>query len=149
MEYRIEPIDTLYGLAFELNKKGLVDAFGVIALTGDRLHCCDQAAVCHKGDDIIGVVTIAPFGESCENRPTLVGAWVHPTERGNGIFSDLVVLATKHVMERNLLAEGNTIRIDLMTLNAKMAWQRFCRKNGDLQNLFTIYDYTGYFLATL
>jgi len=58
---------------------------------GARLSCCTEHVAVYDEDDVcVGIATIAPEGEQGSGMPTIVGVWVHPLYRKQGIGTSLV-----------------------------------------------------------
>lgn len=62
----------------------------LLLLHGDRIYCCDEAAVAFEDNQPVGIATFAPEGEECSGQPTIVGWYVLPKFRRSGY--GLVVL---------------------------------------------------------
>lgn len=73
-----------------------------ILFGGDRIACCDEAILVVINSVIIGAATIAPKGESCEDGPEIVGVFVRPEYRRQGIGKKLINLAIDRCLERGL-----------------------------------------------
>ncbi len=85
-------------------------------LAGDRLSCCDEAAVWEEEDGkIIGAATIAPKGEQMSGEPTIVGIYVVPGRRREGIGRKLLIAAIERCRERGLVP----VRVDILSTAAR------------------------------
>ncbi len=84
-------------------------------LAGDRLSCCDEAAVWEEKGKIVGAATIAPEGEQMSGEPTIVGVYVLPKFRRRGIGRKLMIAAIDRCRERGLVP----VRVDILSTAAR------------------------------
>jgi GNAT superfamily N-acetyltransferase len=83
----------------------------VILFGGERLSCCDEAVVATSQDGrIVGLATLAPEGET-GRWPEIVGLYVDPAWRRQGIGKRLLTRAVERMAERGLVP----VRIDLLS----------------------------------
>lgn len=80
-----------------------------ILFGGDRLSCCN--AFVHIEDK--GIATIAMQGEQGSGVPTIVGVYVAPNHRKQGVGRKLLSLALARIEELG----GEKARIDCLTSN--------------------------------
>lgn len=82
-------------------------------LGGDRLSCTDEAvAITDKQNNkIVGIATIAPDGEMNSGEPTIVGEFVLPEYRGQGIGKELFLKTLERCRERGF----ESVRVDIMS----------------------------------
>jgi len=82
-------------------------------LGGDRLSCTDEAVTIMDKEDkkIVGVATIAPEGEELSGHPTIVGEFILPEYRGQGLGKKLFIKTLERCKERGF----KSIRVDIMS----------------------------------
>lgn len=92
----------------------------VLLFGGDRLTCCDEAVITRDASGrIVGLVTLAPDGEMSEG-PALIGLYVLPEYRRQGIGTRLITRAVERMAERGLVP----VQMDLLsTAAAKLVEQ--------------------------
>jgi len=66
----------------------------------DRLSCCDEGVVAKFDNTIVGMASIAPLGEANSGTPTIVGVYVLPRYRGQGISLGLMRATVERCRER-------------------------------------------------
>lgn len=84
-------------------------------LAGDRLSCCDEAAVWEEDGKITGAATIAPEGEQLSGEPTIVALYVTASRRRKGIGRELMKAAIERCRERGF----ERMRVDVMSTAAR------------------------------
>jgi len=82
----------------------------VILLKGDRLRCCDEAAIVEIDSKVVAVATIAPLGEENNGQPTIC-VYVLPTKRGLGFGRKVFQAALVRCQERGFAK----VRVDVMS----------------------------------
>lgn len=85
-----------------------------ILLGGDRIACCDEGVIMQEGDSLVGVATIAPYGEENSGQPTIVGLYVVPEYRSKGYGKQILQKAIERCLERGF----EKIRMDVMSSDA-------------------------------
>jgi len=79
---------------------------------GDRALHVDESVVAENGfEDVVGLATIAPKGESGHDVPTIVGLWVHPSFRGRGHGRNILQDAISRCRERGF----GSVRVDALS----------------------------------
>jgi len=94
-----------------------------ILFGGDRLLCCDEgSAVLDDAGKIVALATIAPNGEEESGTPTIVGVYVVPESRGQGlglaVFRNTLVRCQEQGFERvrvDVISTGMAKIIDSLT----------------------------------
>ena len=81
---------------------------------GDRLSCCDEGVAIEEEGVIVGIATIAPFGEERSKQPTIVAMYILPAYRRRGYGKILLEAAINRCLER----EFSKIRVDVMSSHA-------------------------------
>lgn len=70
-------------------------AMHICLFGGDRLSCCDGAVAAMNDDNlVVGVASYSKHGEGYSGRPSIIGCWVHPVFRRQGIGMELLRMAT-------------------------------------------------------
>lgn len=82
-----------------------------ILLAGDRNFCCDEGVALEIDGDVVGVATIAPFGEMLSGIPTIVALYVLPSHRGHGYSKQLLEAVIGRCLERGFFKT----RIEVMS----------------------------------
>lgn len=90
------------------------DAWYPILFIGDRLACCDEAAVAEIGGKIAAVATIAPEGEMGEGTPTIVGLYTVLAHRLHGCGKAVLEAAVRRCLARGF----QNIRVDVLSPKA-------------------------------
>jgi GNAT superfamily N-acetyltransferase len=76
----------------------------LFALFGmERLRPCDEVIIAYQDNLPVGILTIAPRGETYDGNAELVGVYVLLTHRRQGIASYMIDLAVKRCQKRELL----------------------------------------------
>lgn len=102
-------------------------------LGGDRLSCCDEAVAVQVGSEIAGVATIAPQGEQLSGQPTIVGLYVRPAFRQQGLGKQLMKAVVKRCVSRGF----THIRVDVMSEYAMKTIQALPQ---ELKGVLDIHD---------
>jgi len=68
----------------EENPELRADAWYPTLFVGDRVLCCDEAAVVEVGGKLAALATLAPEGEMNEGTPTIVGLYTVRAFRRKG-----------------------------------------------------------------
>ena len=106
-----EVSEWMFLLLFTAASLKLITLFG-----GDRASCCDEAIVIkNDGGQIVALATIAPNGEQMSGKPTIVGLYVMPEFRRQGLGRKVLEAAIHRCIDRELIP----IRIDLMSEGIK------------------------------
>lgn len=90
------------------------DAWYPTLFGGDRLSCCDEAAIVEVDGKIAALATIAPAGELNEGVPTIVGLYTIRAHRKQGYGK----AALDAVIRRCFTRGFREIRVDVLTPNA-------------------------------
>lgn len=101
-------------LLFEAHPQIRQDAWFPILFCGDRLSCCDEAAIVEIDGKIVALATIAPEGEMGEGTPTIVGLYTVRSFRRGGLGKAALEAAVRRCLAR----EFSHIRIDAISPNA-------------------------------
>lgn len=85
---------------------------GLLAILfgGDCGACCDEAAVIREDGDIVALASIAPEGEMAEGDPSIVGLYVVPERRRQGLGAAVLTAAIARCALRGL---SLPVRVDL------------------------------------
>lgn len=86
------------------------DAWFGILFCGDRLSCCDEAAIIEINGNVVALATISPVGEMGEGMPTIVGFYTVREYRKQGCGREALVAAIRRCAERGF----KKIRIDVL-----------------------------------
>lgn len=97
VSYRMGLPSEAFDTIWPVDRLWAVSLFG-----GDRMNCCDEAVFAEIDGTVVGVATIAPLGESRDGVPEIVGVYVIPRFRRQGIGLGLMVVATKRCIARGL-----------------------------------------------
>lgn len=103
-----------------------------ILFAGDRFSCCDQGVGAFK-NELVGIATIAPEGEMHDGTPTIVGLYVSPEHRCQGIGTALMRAAVEQCRDRGF----SSVRVDVMSTGAKKAIEKL---PDDLRALLDVHD---------
>ncbi len=98
-----------------------MSASRAILFGGDRYLCCDEYVVCLEGKDLIAIASIAPHGEMMSGVPTIVGAWVHPSSRKQGIGKKLIEQTLSRCQERGF----EKVELDALVPAIKKIYESF------------------------
>lgn len=90
------------------------DAWYPTLFVGDRLSCCDEAAIVEVDGKIVAIATIAPEGELNEGVPTIVGLYTVRAYRQQGYGRTALEVAVRRCTARGF----QNIRVDVLTPNA-------------------------------
>lgn len=90
------------------------DAWYPILFVGDRLSCCDEAAIAEVDGKIAALATIAPEGEMNEGVPTIVGLYTVRECRRQGCGKAVLEAAVRQCLVRGF----PHIRVDAISPNA-------------------------------
>ena len=94
---------------------------------GDRYHCVDEGVVLLAGGDRpVALATIAPFGESGNGQPEIVGLYVIPNLRKHRIGQFLLQKTLERCAERSF----PTVTICVITQAGKHLVQSFKKTNN-------------------
>jgi GNAT superfamily N-acetyltransferase len=106
----------------------------MVLFGGDRLSCCDEAVAIKSGDHIVGIATISPNGEDGSSRPTIVGVFVLPQFRGQGLGRQLMMEAIQHCLDRGF----ESIRLDVLSV----AMRHIVRSlSGEIRSKLVVIDH--------
>lgn len=92
----------------------LQDAWYPTLFVGDRLSCCDEAAIAEVDGKIAAIATIAPEGELNEGVPTIVGLYTIRAHRKQGYGKAALAAVICRCIGRGF----QKIRVDVLTPNA-------------------------------
>lgn len=95
------------------------DAWFPTLFGGDRLSCCDEAAIVEVEGKITALATLAPEGEMTEGVPTIVGLYTVRTYRRQGHGKAVLEAVIRRCIERGFVKT----RIDVLTPKALGAVQ--------------------------
>lgn len=101
-------------LLFETHPQVRQDAWFPILFCGDRITCCDEAAVVEVDGKIVALATIAPEGEMGEGTPTIVGLYTARAYRQQGLGKVVLEVAVRQCITRGFFE----IRVDVISPNA-------------------------------
>lgn len=87
----------------------------VSLLGGDRASCCDEAVAVQVDGYIVGVATIAPYGEQRSGKPTIVGLYVQPSYRRQGHGQRILEAAIARCLERGLVP----VHVDILSSGSR------------------------------
>ncbi len=102
------------GLLFETHPQVRQDAWFLILFSGDRLSCCDEAAIVEIDGKIIALATISPEGEMGEGTPTIVGLYTIRAYRQQGFGNTVLEGAVQRCLARGF----SQIRVDAISPKA-------------------------------
>ncbi|GEM_PF-5773596 len=120
-------------LLFETYPPVRHDAWFPILFCGDRLSCCDEAAIAEVNEKIAALATIAPEGEMEEGRPTIVGLYTVRLFRRRGFGKAVLEAAVRRCLSRGF----SHIRVDAISPNAMKTIQSL---SEELQAELTVSD---------
>ncbi|OGD56781.1 hypothetical protein A2V71_01515 [Candidatus Berkelbacteria bacterium RBG_13_40_8] len=83
----------------------------VTLFVGDRLSVIDESVAIKVDGKIVGIATIAPQGEMMSGVPTIVGIYVLPEFRRQGLGKILLLSAIERCQERGF----PKVRIDVLS----------------------------------
>lgn len=101
-------------LLFDTHPQIRQDAWYPILFGGDRLFCCDEAAIVEIDGKIVALATIAPEGEMEEGTPTIVGLYTVRAHRKQGCGKAALEAAVRRCLARGF----SHIRVDAISPNA-------------------------------
>lgn len=101
-------------LLFETHPEVRQDAWYPILFVGNRLSCCDEAAIVEVDGKIAALATIAPEGEMSEGTPTIVGLYTIRAYRKQGCGKAALEAAVRQCLGRGF----TKIRVDILSPNA-------------------------------
>ena len=84
-----------------------------ILFGGDRWRCVDEVAVARRQGELAGIATISYRGEQEDGKPTLVGVYVFPEHRLQGVGTKL----TRAALARMLEQVSSDVHITLINSN--------------------------------
>lgn len=84
MDYRKIQYGEMRTVASELIRESR-DFLAAITVGGDRITCCEWAIAAYDDAKCVGLATFAPQGEEQSGQPTVVGVYVLPKYRKQGI----------------------------------------------------------------
>jgi len=102
MEYQIDIRSLAEVTAFIQINNLQNNPAAVLLLGGDRLTCCDKTAIAIINGKTVGVVTVSYQGESQDGTPTIVGAYVLKSYRGQGIGKAMLLAAIDFMQRKRL-----------------------------------------------
>lgn len=106
-----------------------------ILFTGDRRMCVDEGIGIFEQEKLLGLVTIAPYGECHNGQPTIVGLWVRQEYRCQGIGRKLLEAAILRCQERGFTEK---IRVEAITEPVNKLWAKIpeeIKRHCDFHNL--------------
>jgi len=101
-------------LLVETHPEILQDAWYPTLFAGDRMSCCDEAAIVEVNGQIVALATLAPEGEMNEGVPTIVGIYTIRSERRHGYGKTALETIIRRGIERGFA----NIRVDVLTPKA-------------------------------
>jgi len=117
---------------------GRGSSFAIITIGGERAWVCDEAIVAYtEGGQPIGMATISPEGEDQSGQPEIVGVFVLPGHRRQGIGLELLRQALQRCAERDFRA----VR---MTVATKMGARLVARLPTDLPVIIKVNDQSAH-----
>jgi|GEM_PF-1734882 len=96
------------------------------------LSCCDEAFFARHQENVVGVSTMSPVGETRTGQANYVGCYVLPEWRKRGIGKELSKRSIDRLQER--IAAGETrgpIRLDIVSKAAREQFGRLFATYGD------------------
>ncbi|KKU60246.1 MAG: hypothetical protein UX81_C0002G0043 [Parcubacteria group bacterium GW2011_GWA2_47_12] len=122
-------------LLVEAHPEILQDAWCPTLFGGDRMSCCDEAAIVEINGKVVALATLAPEGEMNEGVPTIVGLYTIRAERRRG-YGKAVLEAT---IRRGIARGFQKIRVDVLTTKAM---QTIHALPQELQDVLIVNDQT-------
>lgn len=134
-----------------------------LLFTGDRITCCDEGIVLRQQETVLGLASIAPFGEGVNlghmrtqeylrregllqedeltevGQPTIVGLYVPRHHRGKGYGEQILHRTIERCVERGF----TNIRLDVMNSHALRMLERLpeeIRQHLDIHDFGTVMD---------
>ncbi len=72
----------------------------VILFGGDRWHCVEHVAVAMQDNEPVGMATLSPHDEMSAGGPHVIGIWVHPEYRRQGIATEMLKILVEESQRR-------------------------------------------------
>lgn len=112
---------------------GQTSAIQGLLFAGDRISCCDEAIALKRGNQVIGMATIAPKGEDLSGTPTVVGIFVQPEYRQKGFGTMIFQKTLERCFERGF----SKIRIDVLS---KQVMKMINKLPPEIKEKLAVYD---------